>query len=176
MKRTYGFWMYLSAKDNKKLLPTIQDLSNDYVNGDVFIPHISIYEAITTTYKEAAEAIDKSLKGFDEFEVQADGIDFEEKWSKTLFIKIKPHPVLTKISTRLGNFFGKIYNLDPHISLMYKSGLQESRKAQIAQNITFSTVYKIVGGGLIDPNMKGKNWHDYARWTMVYQKPLCKSK
>ena len=98
--------MHLSKKDNRLLSPIVKRLSQKYVNGDTFPPHISVSSYAQIELDEAINASIKCIEGIRKFEVEKDSIKPSTLWHKTLYIQIKNNRNLTMISNRLNKTFG----------------------------------------------------------------------
>ena len=166
--------MHLSQKDNRKLSPIISRLSRRYDKGDTFAPHISVNDGSLLELDEAKKVANDCIKEVHKFKVEVDSIQYSDKWHKTLYIQIKNHPSLTKISKRLNKTFRKgktPYSLNPHISLLYKKGLTNKEKKNIADKLEVPKIYlvsniAVVTVGNVD------DWKDYGNWKIVYEKAL----
>ena len=167
MKKTFGIWLSLSKKDNQVLDLIIQDLSNQLVDGNIFIPHLSI-TAAKLTFDEGVELIDKYTEGFEPLEVEMEEVSYSENRSKTLFIQIKPSEHLNKLKSAFGNHLGD-FEFNPHISLMYKTGIDSAVKEEIVSDLIIPKSFTCTSCVLIGPNNLG-NWDDYSKWEVVYEK------
>lgn len=166
--------MHLSEKDNQQLLPIISRLSNKYVNGVTFPPHISVNDpAKIGLYKVKKVAIE-SVKGISKFKVELDSIQYSDKWSKTLYIQIKDDTHLTKTSERLNKTFRKNktpYPLNPHISLLYKEGMSVEDKKMLVKRLILPKKYVVTSIAVVTPG-NINNWRDYGNWKIVFEKEL----
>lgn len=174
MKKYYGCWMHLSDKDNKKLSPIIAKLSKKYANGDIFPPHISANSAALLGLEEAKKAAIDCIKGVRKFEVEMVSIQYSEKWSKTLFIKVKDDPNLTKISKCLSKTFRKDltpYLLSPHISLLYKEGMSSKEKRSLANKLKVPKKFLVSSIAVVTTG-NVNDWRDYGNWKIVFEKEL----
>ena len=174
MKRSYGCWMHLSKKDNKLLSPIVKKLSEKYVNGDIFPPHISVSSYASIELDEAISASIKCIKGLKKFEVEKDSIKYSSMWHKTLYIQIKDNPNLTMISNSLNKTFGRSespYTLNPHISLLYKEGLSAKEKGRLTKKLKVSEKYLVSSIAVITSENKN-DARDYGSWKVVFEKEL----
>ena len=174
MKRYYGCWMHLSKKDNRLLSPIVKRLSQKYVNGDTFPPHISVSSYAQIELDEAINASIKCIEGMRKFEVEKDSIKHSSLWHKTLYIQIKDNPNLTKISNSLNKTFGSDkspYDLNPHISLLYKEGLSAKEKDRLAKKLKVSEKYLVTSMAVVTSENKNDP-RDYGSWRVVFEKEL----
>ena len=174
MKKYYGCWMHLSGSDNDILGPIIKKLSIKYASGDIFPPHVSVNGAAKLDIDVAIRSATLSIKGINKFKVKVDSIRYSEKWAKTLFIQLKKNRNLENISKKLNITFRKgkkPYILDPHISLLYKEGLDKKIKRKLAQKIIVPNVFTVTSMAVITPG-NVNDWRDYKNWKIVYEKEL----
>jgi 2'-5' RNA ligase len=174
MKDHYGFCMHLSKEDNKKLLPIIKKLSNKYDKGDLFLPHISVNGSRLIDYNVAKEIANECIKGISRFKVEKESIQYSNQWSKTLFIQLKENHNLIEINKRLNKLLrqGKPpYQLNPHISLMYRSGLDSKIKYTLAKTINTPGTFTVSSIALVTGSSVG-NWKNYSNWKIVYERAL----
>ena len=167
--------MHLSDKDNKVLSPIITRLSKKYVNGDVFPPHISICSPVVLEVERAKEIVDSCVENTKKFNVKKDSIKYADKWSKALFIQLKESEALSKISAFLSEHFqpdSPPYRLDPHISLLYKEGLKSDEKQKVASKLHLPSGYTVSSLALVSPGEDVKDWRDYGKWEVIYEKGL----
>src|SRR5687767_1203774 len=174
MNNFYGCWVLLSENDNNKLTRILTELSKKYSNGDIFTPHISVNGSAQLPLTEAGKAATDAIEDIHKFEVQKESIKYSDEWSKTLYIQIKNNPNLTKISERLNKTFRKgkaPYTLDPHISLLYKEGLDNKVKENLALNLKVPDRYTVTSIAVATPG-KTDDWRNYRNWKIVYRKDL----
>ncbi len=166
--------MHLSEKDNQQLLPIISRLSEKYVNGDTFPPHISVNSVARIELAEVKKAAIECIKGIPKIEVETSSIQYTDKWIKTLYIQIKENPDLIKISKRLDKIFRKDkspYLLNPHVSLLYKDGMSTLEKRELVAKIKVpnkflvSSIAVVTSENINDPK-------DYGAWKVVFEKEL----
>jgi 2'-5' RNA ligase len=174
MKNYYGCWMHLSKKDNKFLSPIIYRLSKKYVNGDIFPPHISVSSYAQIELDEAISSAVKCVEGMKKFEVEQDSIKYSDMWHKTLYIQLKNNPDLIKINNFLNKTFGESqppYLFNPHISLLYKEGLDMKEKDHLAKKIKVPNKYLVSSLAVVTSENKNDT-RDYGSWKVVFEKEL----
>ena len=125
-------------------------------------------------FDEAKKIADSCIRGIKKFKVEKESVQYSDAWSKTLYIQIKDNPNLTRISKRLNKTFRKgktAYQLNPHISLMYKSGLDTKTKKKLSQNINVPDMFIVSSVAVV--TLDGPNkWKGYGDWKIVYEKEL----
>jgi hypothetical protein len=174
MKDYYGCWMHLSKKDNKFLSPIIKKLSEKYVYGDIFPPHISVSTYHRIELEEAMLSATKCIKGTKKFEVEKDSIRYSDLWHKTLYLQLKNDPNLVKINNCLNKTFGKAqspYLFNSHISLLYKEGLAVKEKNYLAKMLKVPRKYIVSSIAVVVAENKNDP-RDYGCWKVVFEKEL----
>lgn len=114
--------------------------------------------------------------GVEPFLVETDGIGMGEKWSKTLYIRIKPHELLLelnqKLKEKLGHFLQEDQSYSPHISLMYKLGMSIDERREIADQLDIPRRIGIRGIGIVDPGWMIQNGKITASGVYLIQRNL----
>jgi len=120
----------------------------------------------------AIEIVDKYYDGFKKFTVNTNGLGYEKRWSKTLYIKIKLSKNLEKIylgfSKALG--FNKPTPYLPHISLMYQENFPEITKKEIIKGLMVPSKFHVAGIQITSTSDTSSSWSDYTKWKVEYQK------
>jgi len=171
MEKYFGFFLFLSQNSKDMLIPTITELQKMYCNQPPFEPHLSIYHSVKMSSLEGTiAAITKATESIKPFTVESQGIEFQETWSKILYIKIKPNQILTKIRTNIRYELGdtEINAYNPHISLMYKDELSPIKRNEIVGNLHLPNTYTIQGIQIISPGTTSNDWRDYTKWEVMH--------
>ena len=173
MKQHFGFWTLLNDESEKSVNPLISRLSETYGNGISFVPHISVYKSQHIELGLAKDSIDSIAEDVKPFEVEVESVDYEQHdWSRTLFLKIKTHPSLDEISSRLEDYFGEPYELFPHLSLVYSETISESEKKWLTKELEFPRKLTVAKLAIVNPNSASENWRDYSKWTLDYVREI----
>lgn len=171
MKKKFGFFLSLSNPDNDILQPIISDLQKKYCALPPFKPHLTIYHT-TNLYSlpAAITATTRAVSQIKTFMIESDGLDHSETWSKILFIRIKPNPVISAIRTNIGIELGETESsvYTPHISLMYKDELSSIERGNIARNLRLPNHFRIQGIQIVSPGKSNNDWRDYAEWEVLH--------
>lgn len=172
MKKFYGFVLILSESDDKLLASIITNLQKKYCDKPPFQPHLTINVGKEMLLNKAIMTVDKYYEGLKKFTVDTNGLGYEKRWSKTLYIKIKLSENLEKMylgfSKALG--FKKPAPYLPHISLMYQEGFPEKTKKEIIKDIRVPNKLQITGIQIASTSDTTGSWSDYTKWKVEYQK------
>ncbi|MBN1332019.1 2'-5' RNA ligase family protein [Candidatus Dojkabacteria bacterium] len=173
MKRYYGFWLLFDSSTKKNLRPIIQTLSNKFLGGEVFEPHISVNYPSYCELKDIVLKIEENFINQKQFTVNTEGIGMEDTWSKTLYVNIKMQKELININNKLKQIFPRKETpneqFHPHMSLLYKQGLREKDKVLSIENISIPKRLQITSLAIIDPGIDNDNWKDFTQWKIPYK-------
>lgn len=167
----FGLFLFLSPNDNEALLPIITNLQKKHCSGPPFEPHLSIYHSVKmSSLAETISAVASATNNIKPFMVEADGIGYQEVWSKILYIKIKPNKILTTMRMDIGSELGdkEIRAYTPHISLMYKDKIPSNERSEIISNLDLPNTYTVQGIQIVNPGTSNDDWRDYTKWKVMH--------
>lgn len=171
MKQNFGFVLYLSASDNDILRPIITHLQQKYCNQSPFEPHLSLsFSLAKITLPDVIKTVTNATQHITSFVVEADGFGFDDKWSRALYIKIKPNPRLDEIRTNLNKEIDPNNNspFTPHISLIYKDALSPKERNKIIASLSLPPTFTIQGIQVLSPGANNNDWRDYTKWQVMH--------
>jgi len=128
-----------TKSDQKYLDQIISSLAKKY-RAYIFIPHLTVYGVLRGPKEEIGKAVDYAFKAISKFSIKADKLDHSEVFSKTLFIQFEMNNALLEIYNKLRLKLKKYlidckeYDLNPHISLIYKHGIPNKEKEEIIRS------------------------------------------
>lgn len=172
----YGFWLLFEEKQEDTLGQYISQLSNKYLDGSIFGPHLSIFPSIQIELDELVDRLSMLLQNVQKFDVKTKGISYEDRWSKTLFIDIELSEHLSNLNEILNKSFqsklheNNIYH--PHVSLIYKENMAEYEKIEAMKNIQIPKILTIKSLGIVDPGVTGNSWRDFCKWKVIEEMEL----
>lgn len=160
--RTVDWSFGFINSDNQLLLNIIKKLSEEYLDGSVFLPHITFYAPTSINDEMILEIINKIKLITTPFKINLDKISYAEKESKTLFIQVKPSEEMNTIYSFIKNEFHLNYDFTPHISLIYKKALPIDIRETLSMTIKFPHQVTIDSIILTEAE-KGKNEAKYFK-------------
>lgn len=112
----------------------ISDLAARF-DAPVFEPHVTIY-GTKAGGDNADELLKRVLVDRGPHRLFSSGIDYSEEFTKTLFVQFESSEELTRLSATLrrASASQKEYELNPHLSLIYKTMARESKK-EVARSL-----------------------------------------
>src|SRR4051794_23820376 len=133
-----AFWLSPAAGAHEFFEGLIKELAERH-DAPRFEPHVTLSGGDIAA--ERAIEILRNLSIRESIDLEVTGIEFSEKYTKTLFVQFRSTPEIEALSAELQKAIGRDSELNPHLSLLYKEMAQDT-KAEAAQAITlpFKTV------------------------------------
>ena len=170
MKKLCSLNFLPSDEDAVWLSATVSSLSKIY-DAPVFIPHLTIYGNLNIDLKELHKIAQRVMKNIEVFSTEVERISFLDTLGKTLFIQIKENEVLQNVYQRLKKELGhnSSYQLNPHISLMYKSGISSIEKEDLVKTLPVPKTVRFTKWSIVTVDTQ---WSNVASWKTEYQENL----
>jgi len=105
MNKYYGFWLLFEKDDESKLKNIIKELSDTYLDGKVFVPHLSIFPSVQIELQGLTKILETNFQKQDKFQVSSKGIEYEDRWSKTFYVDARLNEVLEDLNKRMEKVF-----------------------------------------------------------------------
>jgi len=167
-----AYWLCPAEPARGHLASLIRDLSRRF-DAPVFEPHVTVY--VTEAANEKPEVVlEQVMKSRGQYALSIRGLDFSEKFTKTLFVQFAPDPALAELSAdlRRASVSPGDYELNPHVSLIYKEMDEETRRRLAAsitlpfEEVTFDTVKAILSPAEV------KSRKEVEAWRVVAERKL----
>src|SRR2546423_5494757 len=167
-----AYWLCPAEPARGHLSSLIRDLARRF-DAPVFEPHVTVY--VTDAANEKPEVVlEQVMKSRGQYALSIRGLDFSEKFTKTLFVQFAPDPTLAELSgdLRRASVSSNDYELNPHVSLIYKEMDEETRRRLAASitlpftEVTFDNVKAVISPGEI------KSCEDVEAWRVVAEQTL----
>ena len=161
------YWLAPAEPARSHFVSLICDLAARF-DAPIFEPHITIY--VTAAEREnPGELLKRALAACRPYRLSISGIDFSDKFSKTLFVRFESNEELTALSAnfRSASISQREYDLNPHLSLIYKKMPRET-KEEIAGSLSlpFQEVFFDSAKAVISP-ARIKSREDVEAWRVV---------
>jgi 2'-5' RNA ligase len=167
-KDILAYWLIPAEPALSYFQSLIRDLSSQF-DAAQFEPHLTLY--VTEVGKDdPASVLEKALAGFQPLRLAVTGIDYSAEFTKTLFVQFRPDETLPKLSAKLRStsVLQCEYQLNPHLSLIYKTMSPET-KMQIANSlclpfteVEFDSVKAVVSPAKIETSEDVNSWRVVA--------------
>ncbi|MGZ4965638.1 MAG: 2'-5' RNA ligase family protein [Chthoniobacterales bacterium] len=169
-----AFWLLPAASEQKFLAELIQDLALRF-DAPVFAPHLTLHGGgVDPT--EPLKALSR-IRAQSSYQLEVAGLDFSERYTKTLFIRFALTGELAELRGALGEalHLSRDESYDPHLSLLYKE-MPLSKKAGLASTIEIPFRHVIFDAiGVVAHPAEIKNRDDVAAWRMIGRRSLAES-
>lgn len=163
-----AYWLCPAEPVRSQLATLIRDLARQF-DAPVFEPHVTVY--VTKAANEKPEAVlQHVIKPPRQYALSIRGLDWSEKFTKTLFVQFAPDSELTQLSEDLRRASASPgdYELNPHLSLIYKD-MDEKTKCGLAASITLpfkevvlNTVKAVLSPAEIKSRKEVESWRVVA--------------
>ena len=137
-----GWAFAFNKKDKDELLKIIATLSEKYLDGKFFLPHITCFGSTVSSETENDELI-KIIKKIKPFKIKLNKISFEKRISKTLFIEVESNHEMYEVLKIFEKVFDQKFDLNPHISLIYKEDLDFTEREKLANLLKFPKIIEV---------------------------------
>jgi 2'-5' RNA ligase len=127
-----AFWLSPTASAREYFLTVIKELAQRY-SAPVFEPHVTLCGG--NLAEERAVEILSDLCIREPIELEITGIQYSEKYTKTLFVQFGSSPRLEALAAEIEKAAASEHSLNPHLSLIYKE-MPRTQKAEAARAIT----------------------------------------
>jgi Cyclic phosphodiesterase-like protein len=124
----FTLWLVPQEPLQSKLREIIRRLSDEF-DAVEFEPHVTLFSAPSND-AEARAIVSRISRQFPPVHLILNGLEHTEVYTKTLFIQFDESVVARQMSEIAGNGFSKPskYQLNPHLSLLYKKLPQAKQK------------------------------------------------
>jgi len=163
-----AYWLCPAKPARSQFEALIKNLAARF-DAPLFEPHVTIYVA-NAEQENPGAVMEKVLKECGLFRLAVNRIDYSEKFTKTLFVQFDPNAKLTRLAEDFSraSISPSDYELNPHLSLIYKE-MDAEAKQQLAASITllfteatFDTVKAIISPAEIKSRKEVEAWRVVA--------------
>jgi hypothetical protein len=128
------YWLCLAEPERDHFARLIGDLALRF-DAPAFEPHVTIH-VMSADRENPGAVLHKIVKDHRPYRLSVRGLDYSDKYTKTLFVQLAPDAELALLSEdlRRASVSPGDYQLNPHISLLYKT-MDEETKRRLAASI-----------------------------------------
>ena len=161
------YWLIPAEPAWSHFRSLIGDLARRF-DAPVFEPHVTLH--VTESGKDdPAGVLKKALRNIEPPRLSITAINYSDEFTKTLFVEFRPDELLARLNGKLraGSASQPEYQLNPHLSLIYKTMSPET-KAQLANSVRlpFDEVCFDLAKVVISP-AKIESRADVEAWRVV---------
>jgi putative hydrolase of the HAD superfamily len=130
-----SFWLVPEEGDRQTFQTLINALAHRY-DTVPFLPHVTLYSGPCSVLPTLDALLDQAIQGISPFELEIAGLRYSRRFSKTLFVQLRPTDTLHRLATRLRQTLPHPtgYDFDPHLSLIYQV-LDEATQQTLVETI-----------------------------------------
>jgi hypothetical protein len=171
-KKIVAYWLCPDEPMQTYFATLINDLATKF-DAPTFDPHVTLY--VTDAVNEnPGGVLDPVLKGRGPYRLAVRRVDHSEKFTKTVFVQFEPDTELARLSSDLRRVSAvqNDYELNPHLSLIYKT-MDSETKREIADSIRLpftSVAFDLVKAVISPAEIKSRL--DVEAWRIIAEKKL----
>lgn len=143
MLKKFALWYMPEIKQCEELKALIEGIANK-CEADAFLPHMTGYSGLYERRDELIKEVRQVFSEIKPFEMQISGTHCSNRLFESFFIQLKPTEQLQQIAAQFGQMHcgNPNYQLNPHISLLYKEmSLEEKRALANETTIPWQKLY-----------------------------------
>ena len=168
------YWLCPVEPARSELASIIRDLAQRF-GAPVFEPHVTIYSADAANEKPEI-ALERIVNSCRQYALSIRGLAFSEEFTKTLYVQFAPDAALAQLTEdlRRASASPSDYELNPHLSLIYKKMDQETKRKLVTSiALTFDeVVFDTVKAVLSPAEIKSRK--EVEAWRLVVECKLTK--
>ena len=171
MPQIITYWLCPTGTTRGTLSAIIKGLAARF-DAPVFEPHVTVFAAAASN-KDPAEVLEEiQLTG--PLQLAVGSLESSDEFTKTLFIQLEPNAALSRVSEdlRRASVTKSEYQLNPHLSLIYKN-MSPHEKQELAAQIylPFSEIaFDSIKAVLIPAEIKTRE--DVETWRTIAERNL----
>ena len=167
-----AYWLIPSQPARSYFQNLINDLAERY-NAPEFEPHVTVHVGVECT-DTVDEVLSKAARGCEQIVLQALEVNGSSEFTKTLFVRFAVTTQLQRLnqSIRIAAQSSSDYQLNPHLSLLYKTISTQDRHLLTHSidvpfpEVTFGSLKAV---RCVSPTQSRP---DVEAWRVVAEKPL----
>lgn len=166
------YWLIPAEPARSYFSSLICDLAHR-LDAPVFEPHVTLY-VTKAADEDAAGVLLSALTNLKPIRLSTAGLDCSDKFTKALYVQFQPDSALSRVSERLraASVSQGAYELNPHLSLIYKTMAPEAKRQIIdSLNLAFTGTDFDSVKAVISP-AKVESREDVESWRIVAIQPL----
>ena len=129
------YWLIPAEPARSHFASLINNLAAGF-DAPIFEPHLTLY-VTKAENEDPSELLNRLLGENEAYRLSIGGIDCSDEFTKTLFVQFEPDESLIDLSVnfRRASVCQNEYQLNPHLSLIYKTMARETQN-EIARSIS----------------------------------------
>jgi 2'-5' RNA ligase len=130
------YWLIPAEPARSHFASVISDLAARF-DAPVFEPHMTVHGTTLGT-EDGAAVLGQVVAGCPPYSLRLSGVGHSDEYTKTLFVQFHPSEALSRLNAnfREASSIKDEYELNPHVSLIYKT-MPSERRAEVANAVSF---------------------------------------
>ncbi len=161
------YWLIPAEPARSYFRSLINDLARRF-DAPIFGPHVTLH-VTEPGNEDPAGMLRETFRNIEPPRLSITAIKYSDEFTKTLFVEFQPDELLSELSRKLraGSALQREYQLNPHVSLLYKTMSPET-KVQLAHSLRlpFDEVRFDSAKAVISP-AKIRSRADVEAWRVV---------
>jgi hypothetical protein len=140
-KMILAYWLVPAEPARSHFASLIADLAARF-DAPIFEPHLTVY-ATRKENEDADDVLHRVIAHYQPVPLSVRGFDCSDEFTKTVFVQFEPNEQLSQLSAALrrASVIQDEYQLNPHLSLIYKIMSPETKKEIVSSlNLPFHEV------------------------------------
>jgi 2'-5' RNA ligase len=166
------YWLCPAERERNEFAELIAGLAWRF-DAPVFEPHATIH--VTSASREnPLHVLEEVVSRYKTFQLGVRGLNYSDKYTKTLFVELAPDAELAHLSEdlRRASVSPSDYELNPHVSLLYKEIDEETKRTLAAftlpfTEVNFSSVKAVVCPAKIESREDVEAWRVVAECSLM---------
>ena len=163
-----SIWL-LPEQSNLVLLSAHMKVLAEKFKAPIFEPHLTLYstKVLAKNLTIVKENLKTRVKDFAGLTLIVLGVGQNQALFKTLFLQLQNSKQLNGLYGVVKTILGKYgnYEIDPHLSLLYKEGLNEDQKSSSVKDIKFPEEIKFDKVAIKVSGHNDNFGKDISKWT-----------
>jgi 2'-5' RNA ligase len=162
------YWLIPAEPARSHFRSLIQDLAGRF-DAPVFEPHVTLY-VTGPGNEDPARVLEETFRNIRPPCLSISAINYSDEFTKTLFVEFRPKESVARLNEKLraGSLLQPEYQLNPHLSLIYKTMARET-KVQLAnslslpfEDVRFDTAKAVISPAKIELRADVEAWRIVA--------------
>jgi hypothetical protein len=165
------YWLIPTVAPHSLFASVISTLASRF-DAPLFEPHVTVY-AGRKGAEDPSQTLRAALAGCKPVRLSVRGIQSANEFTRAVFVQLEPSPEFSRLKSRLqAAAGGEEYELNPHLSLIYKTMNRETKR-EIADSISlpFASVVFDLAKAVISP-AEIKSRQNVEAWRVVAEQKL----
>jgi 2'-5' RNA ligase len=171
-KELVTYWLCPAEPERENFCAIIADLATRF-HAPVFEPHVTLFST-TADRENPNKVLTEVISQRQQHQLAIRGLDYSDEFTKTLFVQFAPDPDLARLRDDLerASASPSDYELNPHLSLLYKDvDTETKRRLALSIALPFTVVnFDSVRAVIVPATISSGK--DVEAWRVVAEKRL----